>query len=121
VEEDAMTHRIAIPLILPVLLAACQQSTAPANQSAAAPVMSPADFDKQIAALSESARDAVFLRAVTDAQFDCQIVEKTTAHAPISGRPAWVVECDHDNNYVALLDPGQVIQVVRGVPEDQGN
>ena len=95
-----------------VVLAGCQRSQQPATSGNTA--MPAADYERQLAALPEASRDGVFMRAITDAGFDCQKVESAATHAPVEGRPAWAVQCEHDRRYVMLINPGGIVQVVRG-------
>ena len=99
------------------LLAACHAAPPPANQ-AASTTADTVNYQQRIAGLTEPAREGVFLRPINDAGFDCQKIVSSAAHAPISGRPAWVLECEQHNSFVALLDPGGYVQIVPGKPDD---
>lgn len=106
-----------IPLAALLLLpAACQQPAPVANQQAAS-----VSADQQnIATLPERSRNAVFLRAINDAGFDCQTVKSASPHAPIKGHPAWSVMCERNTPYVAIIDANGYVQIVRGTLVDSG-
>ena len=112
-----MTRSALAALTLAAAVAACHspREQAPANTAAAPDA---AAFANQIAALPAAQREGVFMRAITDAGYSCQKIETMTRHAPISGRPAWAVACDHHNDYVALAIPGDTLQIVPGRPTD---
>ncbi|MGN6269047.1 MAG: hypothetical protein ACTHM0_04040 [Sphingomonas sp.] len=110
--------RPAIALLaLASALAACHspREQAASNSAAAAPS---GQFANQLAALPEAQRNGAFMRAITDAGFPCQKIEHATAHAPIGGKPAWAIGCDHGNDYVALVIPGDALQIIPGRPAD---
>ena len=102
------------------LLAACHapQQQQAGNTGNTTSATAPGDFADQIDALPEGQRRGVFMRAITDAGYSCQKIETMTRHAPISGRPAWAVACDHHNDYVALAISGDTLQIVPGHPTD---
>ena len=116
-----MTRPALTALGVVALLAAChapQQPQQPQAGNASATATAPGDFADRIDALPEGQRGGVFMRAITDAGYSCQKIEQATRHAPISGRPAWEVACDHHNDYVALAIPGDTLQIVPGRPTD---
>lgn len=98
---------------LTALLAACHPAAPPANRSAAN-VVTAVNFQQQIAALPAPSRNGVLMRAITDADYDCQIIEKAAPHASVHGHPAWSVLCDHGAAYVVVIDAGGYVQIIPG-------
>ncbi|HEU4960420.1 MAG TPA: hypothetical protein VFT56_08435 [Sphingomonas sp.] len=96
-------------------LAGCHQpQPTAANHEAAANVISANAFAAKLAALPEPSRNGAFMRAISDAGFDCQKIDSASAHAPVAGHPAWAITCVHDVHYIAAIDPGGYIQIIRG-------
>lgn len=87
------------------LLAACDR---PAAEPPAASV---SDIDAQIAALSEGARNGVFIRAIRDAEQDCQGVETSQVIGDVSGRRAWMARCNGGGEWVIVPSPAGGAQV----------
>jgi hypothetical protein len=113
--------RPAIAMLALAALAGChspQRQSATNNTAAAA---ASGQFANQLAALPEGQRNGAFMRAITDAGFPCQKIEQAAAHAPIGGKPAWAIACDHGNDYVALAIPGDTLQIIPGRPADAGS
>jgi hypothetical protein len=100
-------------MLLTVALAACHPAAPSANQSATN-VVTAANFQQQIEALPAPSRNGVLMRAITDADRDCQTIEKATPHASVDGHPAWSVLCDHGASYVVVIDAGGYAQVIPG-------
>jgi len=94
-------------------IAACHSAAPPANQGGANTVAA-ANFQQQIAALPVPSRNGVLMRAITDADYDCQTIEKAAPHASVHGHPAWSVLCDHGAAYVVVIDAGGYAQVIPG-------
>lgn len=109
---------VALPAVA-LAVTACHspRQEAAGNAAAAAPS---GQFANQLAALPEGQRNGAFMRAITDAGFACQKIEQAAAHAPIGGKPAWAIACDHGNDYVALMIPGDTLQIIPGRPADAG-
>ena len=99
--------------LLPLAIAGCHAAAPPANQSAANTVAA-ANFQQQIEALPAPSRNGVLMRAITDADFDCQTIEKAAPHGSVHGHPAWSVLCDHGAAYVVVIDAGGYAQVIPG-------
>jgi hypothetical protein len=110
---------VAVPA-LALAVAACHSPRGQAAGNSAAATSS-GQFANQLAALPEGQRNGAVLRAVTDAGFPCQKIEHAAAHAPIGGKPAWAIACDHDNDYVALAISGDTLQIIPGRPADAGS
>jgi hypothetical protein len=97
------------------LLAACHPSSS-GNGAAAANASTGVDpIEAKIVAFPEPLRQTTFLRAIRDANFDCQEVVKEESRPRDAGRAVWVVACDHGQQYVLALDRGGIFEV-SGVP-----
>lgn len=96
-----------------IALAACHAAAPPANQSAVNTATA-VNFQQQIAALPAPSRNGVLMRAITDADYDCQTIEKAAPHASVHGHPAWSVLCDHGAAYVVVIDAGGYAQIIPG-------
>jgi len=99
--------------LLALAIAACHSAAPSANRSAVN-TMTAANFQQQIAALPVPSRNGVLMRAITDADYDCQIIEKAAPHASVHGHPAWSVLCDHGAAYVVVIDAGGYVQIIPG-------
>lgn len=89
-------------------LAACQGAPPAANvqKQAANP------FEDRLRAMSESERNAVFIRAIRDSGQDCQHVESSTPGEPVRGTPTWRARCERDISYTIAILPSGTAQVV---------
>jgi hypothetical protein len=114
-----MTRTVPVLFVAALLAGGChapdKQASGDANVTAPPPGSA---FAERIEALPEAQRAGVFMRAIADSGFACQKVDSATAHAPIDGRPAWVVGCDHGNDYIALASAGDMLQITPGRPAD---
>jgi hypothetical protein len=101
---------IAATLVLAGALAACNSSApppAPTNQAESA-----AASGNQIAALSEGQRNGVFIRAIRDANLDCQHVDSSEAAGVQQGYPVWTAHCDNGATYTIVLTGNGSAQVI---------
>ena len=109
-----MRSVIMMPLTLSILLAGCgseggapQQET---TQNALQTAPTGADYQAQLQSMSEGQRNAVFIRAIRDADRPCQHVERSSARGEINGAPAWTAVCDGVEWTIIIGDAG-VVQV----------
>jgi hypothetical protein len=101
---------LAIFAALTGLLAACGGPQAePANRTETA---SGASYQERIQAMPEAERNAVFIRAIQDAQQTCQHVESSTASGAYRGRPVWTARCTGGGTFTIVLGPGDMAEVV---------
>lgn len=104
--------RILLGLTLATTLAACGGGgTNEATDAGSNPAL-PAG--NRVAALPEGARDAVFIRAIRDAGFDCQHVDSSVSVAPVRGLPAWRATCRGGGRWTILIAPEGTAQVIEG-------
>jgi hypothetical protein len=102
----------ALPL---VALAGCGQSSSPGNGATPAPAPGAADdYLARINRLPPRQRDTVMFRAIDDAGLDCQSVTSSAPREAVAGRPAWLTHCDGGRDYVVVLQPGGIMQVLGG-------
>jgi hypothetical protein len=105
-----------------LLLAACNRG-GPQAEQAAQPAGQPngqqganaqRDYQARLAAMPEAERNAVFIRAVRDAGFDCQHVGSSSYQGVSAGSPTWVATCDDASNWVILIGSNGSAQVIKG-------
>ena len=87
--------RIFILAALPLALAAC-------DSQPAAPTVpeGPSEFQNKVAALDDTQRNVVFIRAIRDAGYDCQQVTGSKSQ-PVAagGQPLWQATCSGGATY----------------------
>jgi len=105
-----MIARTMLTLSFLVPLAACG-GTAPADNQAAAAAPS-VDYAARIAALTDTQRNGVFLRAIRDAGQECQGVTTSAAAPPTGDKPAWTATCTDGKPWLLMLEAGGVMTVV---------
>jgi hypothetical protein len=123
-EFASMKTAALIPAFALLVLGGCEQASAPApdNDSAAtvAP-LKPAEKDyyaDRINALTDKQRDAVLLKAITDAGGECPAVTGSAVQAPVEGHHAWIVHCTAGKDlraldWVVVLGSGGMMSIVR--------
>ena len=101
--------RNPIPLVALMLLAACDG--APDNVAAPVP-QEPSAFQNAVAALSPPERNMVFIRAIRDANKNCQgVTESTRQGEAATGEPLWVARCTDGATYAVVLGRDGTAQV----------
>ncbi|WP_332811700.1 hypothetical protein [Sphingomonas sp.] len=95
-------------------LAACDRGGSQAQQPAAAAADAQRDTQARLAAMAEGERNAVFIRAIRDAGFDCQHVDSSSYQGNSAGAPTWVATCDKASNWVILIGSNGAAQVIKG-------
>lgn len=96
-------------------LAACERGGSQAEQpgkNAAADAQR--DTQARLTAMAEGERNAVFIRAIRDAGFDCQHVDSSSYQGMSAGSPTWVATCDKASNWVILIGSNGAAQVIKG-------
>ena len=98
--------------ILPLLLAACGGGgEAPAPQPTFA---GPSEFQKQVAALSPAEQRIVLIRAIRDADIDCQrVTESRRAQTMPSGEELYIAKCVDGASYGVLMGRDGNAKVLR--------
>lgn len=99
-------------LCLILALAACDAADPPAATNAAA--ANP--YADRIAALTPGQRNGVLIRAIRDADRQCQQVTASTAAGLVEGKPAWTATCDDRTPFLVAFGPDGIATVV-SVPE----
>jgi hypothetical protein len=93
--------RASLILTVALATAACgggQNQAATANAgNAAEPVTN------QVAGLSDAQRNGVFIRALRDAGFDCQHVERSVPAGTVQNMPAWRATCQGGGEWTILV------------------
>jgi hypothetical protein len=62
--------------------------------------------------LSEGQRNGVFIRAIRDANLDCQHVDSSEAAGVQQGYPVWTAHCDSGATYTIVLTGNGSAQVI---------
>lgn len=92
-----------------VLLAACGEAGTPGDtQSIEVPE---GDYQARLLEMPEGQRDAVFIRAIRDAGFDCQGVESSTFLGDSAGAPTWQATCDDGEQWTIVIGNAGIAQV----------
>lgn len=101
-----------VSLALVLALAACDSAAPPVatNSAEANP------YADRIAALTEGQRNGVLIRAIRDADRECQQVTASTAAGLVEGKPAWTATCDDRTPFLVAFGADGIATVV-SVPE----
>lgn len=102
-------------LLLALPLAACGGGSG--NSTATASPTAPAGLSptqQQIVDLPEEQRKGVFIRALRDANIDCQGVTKTERRTDIAqdGQPTWIATCQGGATYSVSITPDGTAMIV---------
>jgi len=98
-------------LLLPIVLAACDAQP-PAPSSPPTPT-GPSEIQQRIAALGEPQRNAVLIRAVRDAGFDCQQVTGSQPQPDAAAKgQVWTAKCSGGASYAVVIGRDGTAQVV---------
>jgi hypothetical protein len=102
----------AVAALLP--LAACDRGGSQAQQPPQPAADAQRDTQARLAAMPEGERNAVFIRAIRDADFECQHVDSSSYQGESAGSPTWVATCDKASNWVILIGNNGAAQVIKG-------
>ena len=95
-----------------LLLAACGGG-APEQPAAPAIPQEPSEFQNQVAALTDSERNGVFIRAIRDAGKPCQgVTESKLSPDKWNGGPLWLARCNDGVWYGVALGREGTAQIV---------
>jgi hypothetical protein len=97
-----------------LLLAGCDQGGSQAQQPKQPAADARSDAQTRLAGMPEAERNAVFIRAIRDASFDCQHVASSSYQGVSAGSPTWVATCDDASNWVILIGSNGSAQVIKG-------
>lgn len=128
-KESRMNRIIAAGAsLLALVLAGCGDADQPENVTKVE-VPSGEAYQERLLELNDMARNAVFLRALMDANQDCQQVTQSAFLGRYKGAPAWSATCFNRGEWLVLIGNDGVAQVISrhgaeaaGVlPSDGGN
>lgn len=105
----------AAALSLLMGLAACGDGDdQTANAPATAPQPKASAYQEEILSLDEGQRNAVFIRAIRDAnaEANCQGVESSAYVGEHQNAPMWTARCDDGTDWAILLGPTDTAQVI---------
>ena len=97
------------PILLPFVAAACNAPTADPQANVAAPANA---YAARIAALPVGQRNGVLIRALRDADRDCQQVTESSVAGEIEGKPAWAATCDGRTQWVVAFGGDGVATII---------
>lgn len=101
---------IAAATIAATSLAGCG---GPAEQPAAVnAVENAAAFQARLRVLPEGERNGVFIRAIRDANQDCQHVESSSESGSYRGAPVWTARCTGGTSFAIVIGNGGTAQVL---------
>ena len=66
----------------------------------------------QVAALSEGQRDAVFIRAIRDAQLECQRVQGSARVGEYRAMPVWRTRCQGGGEWIIVVANDGTAQIL---------
>lgn len=67
---------------------------------------------KQLESLSDAQRNGVFMRAIRDAQGECQHVARSERIADHRGLPVWRAYCERETSFTIVITQSGVAQVL---------
>ena len=70
------------------------------------------DYRQRLEAMPEGQRNAVFIRAIRDAQLECQHVEASTPSSDYRGMPVWDVRCSGGGNWTLVVTADGIAQIL---------
>ena len=70
------------------------------------------NYQTEVASLPEGQRNAVFIRAIRDAQLECQHVESSTPAGEHQGMPVWNVRCGGGGNWTLVITADGTAQIL---------
>lgn len=100
---------------LMLALAACGESTPRADEAeVAAPEPTAGNYQQEILSLDAGQRNAVFIRAIRDADVEgtCQGVETSAYVGEHEGAPMWTARCSDGSDWAILLGATGMAQVM---------
>lgn len=90
--------RLGAGTALLLALAACgggeREETAASNA---------ADYQARLQAMPEAQRNATFIRAIRDAEQECQGVESSSYQGEPNGRPTWLARCQGGSEWLIVI------------------
>ena len=103
---------IAFATIFSALVCGCDRGEgASANASAAGAANEAVPVGERVAALHEGQRKGVFIRAIRDANFDCQGIRTAVRADDYRDMPVWTVTCSNGTDYTVVIPRSGVAQV----------
>ncbi|MDP5281228.1 hypothetical protein Q9Q95_20045 [Sphingomonas sp. DG1-23] len=118
-----MTKRIVLPSLLALTLAGCGSAgdrgaanevvaNAEAEANAVGNVAGGENAIAQVFALSDRQRNAMFIRALLDADIECQSVTSSERLPDQDGKPLWRVNCSDKTAHMISITPDGTANIV---------
>ena len=91
-------------------LAGCNGAAAPLQNDSG--TESAATMQERLIALPDAQRNGVFMRAIRDADGDCQHVERSEPVGEHQGLPVWRAYCERGTTFTIVISRGGAAQVM---------
>ena len=75
-------------------------------------------YQQRLLALPERQREAVFLRAILDADLPCERLSGSRQGGEYRGFPVWTATCLHGDSWTLVIGDGGVVQVLNPIEAD---
>ncbi len=111
-----MPRRALLALTAFLPLAACGGGGGDAARNEVAAEETQGNAIARIQALNEGERNATLLRAIRDANRECQGVTRSAATDPVQGKPAWIATCDNGGEWLVAIGADGTALVTNGRP-----
>lgn len=105
-------NRSAFLLAPALLVGACSSPSGENTTAAATANESGTNYIAAVEALPKGQRDGVLLRAIRDADLDCQGVDRSAPATEVNGRPAWKVTCVGGKEFLVAIGADGNAQVI---------
>lgn len=79
-------------------------------------VPGPEAYQQELMGMEEEARNAVFIRAIRDADRECQHVETSSFSGEVEGFPVWQAQCSDGLMYAIVIQNDGVAAVMDTAP-----
>jgi uncharacterized lipoprotein YajG len=123
--ETQMIRRIVLPALATLALAGCGaneqagsnagdagNTQAEANATAAGNAAGAENVTAAVLAMNDRQRNVVFIRALLDAEMDCQGVASSVRLPDQDGKPLWRVNCTNNTAHMIAITPDGTANIV---------
>ncbi|HEY9553817.1 hypothetical protein [Allosphingosinicella sp.] len=108
-------------LALMLALASCGEGAPETDRAETAAPESATNYQQEILSLDEGQRNAVFIRAIRDADIEgtCQGVESSAYVGEYQDAPMWTARCSDGTDWAIVLGPTGTAQVMACAAAEQ--
>ena len=116
-----MRSLIGTGLVLALALAGCGSGSEQPDSAQTSATGTADDYQQKLLGLDEGQRNAVFIRAIRDADAEgsCQGVENSAYVGKHEGAPMWTARCSDGSDWAILLGPTGTAQVMACAAAEQ--